>query len=202
MAPLEGKALTTVQLKVPPSVFPELRNGSFVPGVKIFAGGPSRLIEPKLPYPSAIVLYQSEKHAVIDNITVLGSYPQVRSLLKIRYDPKMKSGKNGGYNHGVPIWAGGKPSELPLPKVRPVGTVLFTTADPSMRPDLTQQQMLKPGSDNERMSKRNRCESLSTLKIKSDPEWISSKQTYRRNAPGHYVAGGATIFRGGNVLPF
>lgn len=140
-----------------------------------------------------------KKPAEIHPGLVLAVFPNLHSKVASKRDAEEKPPTFGGFCPGKKIWAGGEPSELPLPKVKQPATVLYSTDNPAFIPSTRFLPEMKPGCENERCGRHGSFDTAPRLCVSSCPDWLKTQSANRRYGPGHYVAGGATVMLGGRV---
>ncbi|CAM9272505.1 unnamed protein product, partial [Ectocarpus sp. 12 AP-2014] len=127
--------------------------------------------------------------------------------------PTERLGSRGRFTAGVRDWAGGKPREVPLPRVRDPGTVLFESASERSRPSLSfsGETNVSGGREDERHGRLGSFEH-GVVEARGGPpqvqaafasevellwrEGVQKQNTYRRCGPSHFVAG-VSILSGG-----
>lgn len=123
--------------------------------------------------------------------------------------PDERLGSRGGFTPGARRWLGGLPRDIPLPRMRPEGTVLFESA--ACKPDLSGegQTNVSGGRDDERQGRMGSFEHgiveaaggpLHMPSASKSALWSEAGQrkenAFRRCGPGHFVAG-VSILSGG-----
>ncbi|CAM9540070.1 unnamed protein product, partial [Hapterophycus canaliculatus] len=179
--------------------------GSFTPGVRRWAGGEPREVPvERETVDHGKVLFVSSGHKSDTTYSALTNIAGGR--------PTERLGARGSFTPGVRHWAGGEPRDIPLPRVRDPGTVIFVSSSEGLRPSTSYagETNVSGGREYERRGRLGSFEhgvvevAGGPLRMPSNSErerelWHEGGQKenrYRRCGPGHFVAG-VSILSGG-----
>ncbi|CAB1118541.1 unnamed protein product [Ectocarpus sp. CCAP 1310/34] len=106
--------------------------------------------------------------------------------------PTERLGSRGRFTSGIRGWAGGKPPDVTLPRVRDPGTVLFESASERSRPSLSfsGETNVSGGKEDEARGGPLQVQAAFTSEV--ELLWREGGQRehkYRRCGPSHYVTG-------------
>ncbi|CAN0561395.1 unnamed protein product, partial [Ectocarpus sp. 12 AP-2014] len=177
--------------------------GRFTPGGRRWAGGKPRDVPLEAEVDHGKVLFVSAVHK--PDLSAEARTNAVR--------PTERLGSRGRFTAGVRRWAGGEPRDVPLPRVRDPGTVLFESASERSRPSLSfsGETNVSGGREDERHGRLGSFEH-GVVEARGGPLQVQAasareverlwheggqkENKYRRCGPSHFVAG-VSILSGG-----
>ncbi|CAB1114467.1 unnamed protein product [Ectocarpus sp. CCAP 1310/34] len=177
--------------------------GSFTRGVHIMSGGHARDVPLEAEVEHGKVLFVSAAHK--PDLSAEARTNAVR--------PTERLGSRGRFTAGVRRWAGGEPRDVPLPRVRDPGTVLFESASERSRPSLSFscETNVSGGREDERHGRLGSFKH-GVVEARGGPLQVQAafareveklwheggqkENKYRRCGPSHFVAG-VSILSGG-----
>ncbi|CAN0002664.1 unnamed protein product [Ectocarpus fasciculatus] len=177
--------------------------GSFTRGVRVMSGGHARDVPLETEIDHGKVLFVSAVHK--PDLSAEARTNAVR--------PSERLGARGRFTPGGRRWAGGKPRDVPLPRLRDPGTILFESDSERSRPSLSfsGETNVSGGREDERHGRLGSFEH-GVVEARGGPlqmqaafaselellwhEGGQKENKYRRCGPSHFVAG-VSILSGG-----
>ncbi|CBJ26789.1 hypothetical protein Esi_0045_0060 [Ectocarpus siliculosus] len=177
--------------------------GRFTPGGRRWVGGKPRDVPLEAEVDHGKVLFVSAVHK--PDLSAEARTNAIR--------PKERLGSRGRFTAGVRGWVGGKPRDVPLPRLRDPGTVLFESASERSRPSMSfsGETNVSGGREDERHGRLGSFEH-GVVEARGGPLQVQAafasevellwheggqkENKYRRCGPSHFVAG-VSILSGG-----